>query len=43
MMERDAAAYWIPPQEPVTGRAEGETRWWGMTEAFGKPQSGLYD
>ena len=31
------------PQEPVIGLAEGETRWRDMTEACGKPQSGLYD
>jgi hypothetical protein len=31
MINREAAAYWIPPLEPVIGLAEGETRWRGMT------------
>src|SRR5258706_8817296 len=30
-VNREAAAYWIPPLEPVIGLAAGETRWRGMT------------
>ncbi|CCE08056.1 hypothetical protein BRAS3843_2560005 [Bradyrhizobium sp. STM 3843] len=31
VVSRWAAAYWMPPPEPVLGLAEGETRGRGMT------------